>query len=109
MDTSEDRLESIIKGFIERLSHEIDIDKVILFGSHASGTSKKHSDIDLAIISDSFLDKSHINNMQFLSRVAARYNTEIEALPFTLQEYKNLDHRTLLATIVKSGKTIYSR
>ena len=109
MDTSENRLERIINGFIEKLSNEIDIDEVILFGSHANGTSKKHSDIDLAIISDSFLGKSHIKNMQFLSRMAARYNNIIEALPFTLQEYKNLDHRTLLASIVKSGKTIYSK
>ena len=34
---------------------------------------------------------------------------KIEALPFTLQEFKNLDQRTLLAGIVKSGKTIYSK
>lgn len=109
MDSSEDRLERIIKGFIERLSSEIDIDEIILFGSHANGTPKKHSDIDLAIISDSFLGKSRIKNMQFLSRIAARYNTEIEALPFTLEEYNNLDHRSFLASIVKSGKTIYSK
>ena len=109
MDNSEDRLELIINGFIEKLNDEIDIDEVILFGSHANGSSQKHSDIDLAIISDSFLGKSHIKNLQFLSRIAARYNTEIEALPFTLQEYKNLDKRTLLANIVKSGKIIYSK
>jgi predicted nucleotidyltransferase len=109
VDATEDRLENIIKGFIDRLSNEIDIDEVILFGSHANGTSMKHSDIDLAIISDSFLGKPHIKNMQFLSRVAANYNSEIEALPFTLQEYKNLDHRTLLAGIVKTGKKFYVR
>lgn len=109
MDYSEDKLEDIIKGFIERLSNEIDIDEVILFGSHAKGTPKKHSDIDLAIISDSFLGKSNIKNMQLLSLMAARYNTEIEALPFTFQEYKNPDPRTFLASIVKSGKTIYSK
>ena len=70
----------------------------------AKGNPKEHSDIDLAIISDSFLDKPHIKNMQFLSRIAAYYNSLIEALPFTLQEYKNLDHRTLLAGIVRSGR-----
>ncbi len=109
MVSSEDRIEHIINGFIEKLSSEIDIDEVILFGSHASGTPKKHSDIDLAIISDSFLGKSHMKNMQFLSRIAARYNAEIEALPFTFQELKNLDHRTFLASIIKSGKIIYSK
>lgn len=109
MDTTENRLENIIKEFIEKLSNDIDIDEVILFGSHANGTSDRHSDIDLAIISDSFLGKSHIKNMQYLSRMAARYNSEIEALPFTYQEYKNLDRRTFLASVVKSGKKIYSK
>ena len=106
MAVTEDRLINIIEGFITRLCDEIDVDEVILFGSHAAGTAKKYSDIDLAIISDWFLDKPHIKNMQFLSHIAANYNSMIEALPFTLQEYKNLDNRTLLAGIVKSGKKI---
>ena len=104
MAFTEDRIENIIDGFIERLCEEIDIEEVILFGSYAKGTPKNYSDIDLAIISDWFSGKSHIENMQFLSRLAANYNSLIEALPFTLQEYKNLDRRTLLAGILKSGK-----
>ena len=106
MAITEDKLNSIIKGFISRLSNEIDISEVVLFGSYANGNAKEHSDIDLAIISDSFLDQSHLKNMQFLSKIAANYNSLIEAIPFTLQEYKNLDKRTLLAGILKSGRRI---
>ena len=104
MAVAEDKIEEIIKGFIAGLCEEIDIEEVILFGSYARGDAKEHSDIDLAIISDWFKDKSHIKNMQFLSRKAARYNSLIEALPFTVQEYNNPDQRTLLAGIIKSGK-----
>ena len=106
MAITEDQLNSIIKGFISRLSNEIDISEVVLFGSYANGNATEHSDIDLAIISDSFLDQSHIKNMQFLSKIAAKYNSLIEAIPFTFQEYKNLDKRTLLAGILKSGRKI---
>jgi hypothetical protein len=42
--------------------------------------------------------------MQYLSRIAAAYNTLIEALPFTEEEYRNLDKRSFLASIVKSGR-----
>jgi predicted nucleotidyltransferase len=42
---------------ISSLCDEIDVDEVILFGSYAKGDAKKHSDIDLAIISDWFQDK----------------------------------------------------
>lgn len=104
MAITENKIDDIIKGFIAELCDEIDVEEVILFGSYAKGDAKEHSDIDLAIISDWFMNKSHIKNMQFLSRKAAQYNSLIEALPFTVQEYKNPDHRTLLASIIKSGR-----
>jgi predicted nucleotidyltransferase len=104
MALSEDRIEKIVKGFISRLTTEIAVEEVILFGSYAQGNAKEYSDIDLAIISDWFLNKTHIENMQYLSRVAAEYNTLIEALPFTVEEYRKMDKRTFLASIVKNGR-----
>lgn len=104
MALSKNQVDGIIKGFISRLAKEIPVEEVILFGSYAHGNAKEHSDIDLAIISEWFRDKTRIQNMQYLSRIAARYNTLIEAIPFTTDEYRQLDRRTFLASIVKSGK-----
>jgi hypothetical protein len=42
--------------------------------------------------------------MQYLSRIAAAYNSLIEALPFTEKEYNNLDKRSFLASIIQSGR-----
>ena len=53
---------------------------------------------------EQFQDKTRIENMQYLSRVAASYNTLIEAIPFTAEEYNKLDKRTFLAHIVKTGR-----
>ncbi len=105
MALSEDKINEIIKGFIARLKQEIPIKEVILFGSYAHGKPKEYSDIDLAVISDWFEGKPKIENMQYLSRIAAAYNTLIEALPFTEEEYRNLDKRSFLASIVKTGRT----
>jgi predicted nucleotidyltransferase len=104
MALPEDKIDEIIKGFIARLKQEIPIKEIILFGSYAQGNPKEHSDIDLAVISDWFEGRPKIENMQYLSRIAANYNSLIEALPFTEQEYKNLDNRTFLASIVKTGR-----
>ncbi|MDY6839818.1 MAG: nucleotidyltransferase domain-containing protein [Thermodesulfobacteriota bacterium] len=104
MALSEARLDEIVRGFVSRLSSEMPVEGVILFGSYAYGNPEEHSDIDLAIISDWFQGKTRIENMQHLSRIAARYNSLIEAYPFTAEEYRNLDHRTLLASIVKHGR-----
>ena len=104
MALSKDRLDEIIAGFAARLEREIPIEEIILFGSYAHGNAKAHSDIDLAIISDWFRDKTRIESMKYLSRVAAHYNTLIEAIPFTSEEYRELDKRTFLARIVKTGR-----
>jgi len=103
MAISKDRLDEIITGFASKLASEIPVEEVILFGSYAHGNPKRHSDIDLAIISDWFRDNTRLENMQYLSRVAASYNTLIEAIPFTAEEYRELDRRTFLASIVKTG------
>jgi hypothetical protein len=71
---------------------------------YAEGTPKEYSDIDLAVISDWFKGKPRIENMQYLSRIAASYNSLIEALPFTEEEYRNLDKRSFLASIIQSGR-----
>jgi uncharacterized protein len=104
MALSKNQVDEIITGFIAKLVNEIPVEEVILFGSYAHGKPKDHSDIDLAIISDWFRDKTRIESMQYLSRIAARYNTLIEAIPFTTTEYRKLDRRTFLASIVKRGK-----
>lgn len=104
MAISKDRLDEIIRGFASRLARDIPIEGVILFGSYAHGNPKDHSDIDLAIVSDWFRGKSRIESMQYLSRIAASYNTLIEAIPFSAKEYRELDKRTFLAGIVKTGQ-----
>ena len=104
MVLSEDQVIEIIKGFIAELSQEIPIKEIILFGSSAHGTPREYSDIDLAVISDWFEDKPKIVSMQYLSKTAAVYNSLIEALPFTEEEYRNLDKRSFLASIVKTGR-----
>jgi predicted nucleotidyltransferase len=105
MALSENQVVEIIKGFIAALRREIPIKEFLLFGSYAHGNPKVYSDIDLAVISDWFEGKPKIENMQYLSRIAAAYNTLIEALPFTEEEYRNLDKRSFLASIVKAGRT----
>ncbi len=106
MALSEDKIIEIIRGFCAELKQEIPIKEIILFGSYAQGNAKEYSDIDLAVISDWFEGKPKIENMQYLSRIAAAYNSLIEALPFTEEEYINLDKRSFLASIIKRGRKL---
>jgi predicted nucleotidyltransferase len=106
MALSEDKVIEIIRGYHAELKKEIPIKGFILFGSYAQGNAKEYSDIDLAVISDWFKGKPNIENMQYLSKIAAAYNSLIEALPFTEEEYTNLDRRSFLASIIKTGRKL---
>lgn len=105
MPLSNDQVAEIIKGFITELEREIPVTEYLLFGSYAHGNPKEYSDIDLAVISNWFEGKPKIENMQYLSRISAAYNSLIEAIPFTEEEYRNLDKRSFLASIIKTGRT----
>ena len=83
-------------------------EKVILFGSHARGTSDRHSDIDLVIIKRTrkrFLDR--------IKEVLAiiRPNFAIDILVYSPQEFKNMlaAGNAFLEFIVKDGTVIYEK
>jgi len=100
----------IIKRFLIKVREEIDIDKVILFGSFARGRQKRWSDIDLALISDDFKGIDNFERLVMLGKLAWYADaTEIEALGYTKDEYKNATKLDFLGEIKRTGKVIYSK
>jgi predicted nucleotidyltransferase len=99
-----------IKRFLKKVNEQIRIDKVILFGSFARGKQKKWSDIDLAIISDDFKGIDNFERLVMLGKIAWYAKaTEIEALGYTKDEYKNATRLDFLGEIKRTGKVIYSK
>ena len=100
----------IIKRFLKKVSEEIEIDKVILFGSAVRGRQKRWSDIDLAIISDDFKRVNNFERLVMLGKMAWYADaTEIEALGYTKDEYKNATKLDFLGEIKRTGKVIYKK
>ncbi len=99
-----------IEKFITVLKDNINIEKVILFGSIARGKQKKWSDVDLAVISDDFKKMSFHKRLVFLGMIAWYAKaTEIEALGYTTDEYRNATKLDFLGEIKRTGKIIYER
>jgi hypothetical protein len=99
-----------VRRFINRVKKEINIDKVILFGSFAEKRQSEWSDIDLAIISDDFSKMTFHQRLVFLGMLAWQAKvTEIEALGYTLDEYKNATKLDFLGEIKRTGKIIYEK
>jgi predicted nucleotidyltransferase len=99
-----------IKRFINRSKKEIDIEKIILFGSYAREKQNECSDIDLAIISDDFKTMNHFERMVYLGKLAWWADAvSVEALGYTLDEYKNATKLDFLGEIKRTGKVIYEK
>jgi predicted nucleotidyltransferase len=77
-----------IKHFILKISEEIPIKKVILFGSFAKGTFDEKSDVDLAVFSDYFEKISRVEGTTYLLIQAQEFDLDLEPLAFTAQEYE---------------------
>jgi predicted nucleotidyltransferase len=77
-----------VKQFKEALeSSNIQVERLILFGSYAAGTAREDSDIDLVVISPSFADKSYWERIDILSEAIYTVFAPIEASAFTPEEW----------------------
>lgn len=81
----------IIIIYIQEISKEISIDKVIIFGSYAKNCYNEDSDIDIAIFSKDFKSTSIIEDMSFLLIKTSGLGIDLQPQPFTLDDYSNPD------------------
>jgi predicted nucleotidyltransferase len=101
MDKIPESVQKIINQYIQKISREIKIEKVILFGSYAKGTTHQYSDVDLAVFSDNFKNNSRIENLKFLILKAMDFDLDLEPQPFTVDDYLNPEG--FVEEIIKTG------
>jgi predicted nucleotidyltransferase len=93
-----------IKSFRDALvSKGINIDRIILFGSHADKTADEDSDIDLVVISENFKDMDYWQRIDVLSDAIADVFKPIEAIGMTQEEF---DNRSFMAADYARGGVV---
>jgi len=81
------QLKSIILRFSEELAlRGIHVERILLFGSHATGTMREGSDIDLIVISEDWASLNDRERFELLGIAAARILEPIQARGFTTHE-----------------------
>lgn len=80
-----DKIKEIIENYISVLrDNNIPIKNVYLFGSYARGNSDEWSDIDIALISDSF---EGIRIKDKIRRITLSVSSSLEILPFRTDDF----------------------
>jgi hypothetical protein len=85
MDRAVYRVISDYRGIVKGMG--VGVKRIILYGSHAVGSPKEYSDIDLVVISDDFEKMDLWERLTLLGRAAARLRKPIEAFGYTEKEF----------------------
>lgn len=94
-------IQELIIDFLRKVSHQINVDKAILFGSYANGQYTSESDVDLAIFSNDFMDMEPIERFRFLFLNAVDYDFDLQPLAFTADDLMEPDG--IVAEIINTG------
>ena len=92
-------LSSLLGRFRSRLEQDIRVERIILFGSRATGTGHQDSDLDLIIVSPDFQD------MDYFERATMMHDHWDSVLPVDFLCYTPTEFRPLSnqATIVREA------
>lgn len=92
-----------IIDFVKELKHHrIKVNKVILYGSRASGNAHEYSDIDIAIVSPDF-GKDRYKEGVKLFEIAYKIDPRIEPVPISAESYEKDTWLPLIYEIRKNG------
>lgn len=88
-------------------SQGITIDRLILFGSHASGQWHRSSDIDLVVVSQDFHGRGFWERIDLLTNAIYNVFAPIEAVAMTPEEWDRKE--SLVVDYALSGEVIYEK
>jgi predicted nucleotidyltransferase len=80
--------------------------KLILYGSHVSGSHRQGSDIDLIVISDDFNGKDYWERIDILTDVIYEIFAPIEAIAMTQEEWDRGD--SFVTDFARGGEVLFA-
>lgn len=86
-------------------SQGIKANKLILYGSYATGTYREGSDIDVVVVSSDFRNKNYWERINTLSNAIYEVFEPIEAVAMTPEEWDRGDSN--IVEFAKTGEVVY--
>jgi len=80
--------------------------KLILYGSFASGTNAEGSDIDIVVISEDFIGKDYWERIEILSDTIYEIFAPIEAVAMTQEEWDRGD--SFVTDFARNGEILFA-
>jgi predicted nucleotidyltransferase len=98
------QITTLIRRYIVALeARGISVERVILFGSHASGHPDEWSDIDIAVISPKFDTLSLLERYEQLGLANRDLQAPLDVVGFSSTQVTNCEPESFLAEILRTG------
>jgi predicted nucleotidyltransferase len=95
---------SVIRRYVSALeARGIPVERVILFGSHASGQARMWSDIDLAVISPKFDSPSLLERYEQLGLANRDLQAALDIVGFSPAQVAHCEPGSMLDEILRTG------
>ena len=96
-------IEKFVSDALPLIKNRLKTDRVLIFGSRATGTAKNDSDLDIIILSDAFKDIPFIRRMPFVLNLL-KFQKHIDALCYTESEFEKIKNEsTIVQDALKNG------
>jgi len=101
-------IKKIITEYLRNLNGlGIEVSQIILYGSFAKGNPKKHSDIDIAVVSPTFRKLDIFQRQEVLSKAHHRLGEPIEPIGLTPNQIK--EKKGLVREILVTGVILFKK
>jgi predicted nucleotidyltransferase len=84
----------------------IDVEMAVVFGSQATGTAHKWSDIDLLVVSPQFDAMRDRSSANLLWRLAAQVDSRIEPIPCGSLQWREDDSSAIIEIARRQGEVL---
>lgn len=84
----------------------IKLQRIVLYGSYATGANKKGSDIDVVVISSDFATKSYWERIDLLADVLYEMFAPVEAVAMTPDEWDRGE--SFVVDFARDGEVLYA-
>jgi predicted nucleotidyltransferase len=93
----------VIRSYRAALAAEIDIDEIIVFGSHVEGTATEDSDLDVIVVSNDFAAMPENERLDLLEDAAEAVEPLLHPWGFTTEEFESASELTTLGYARMAG------